>query len=70
MEHYRFVKPYDMGDWQVSEGIELSIINGVVYYEGGILMDIYQAPFLRLVDREKKTGFNYLRPYKPVYNKV
>lgn len=70
MENYHFVKEFDAGGFVVPEGTDLSIVNGVVYYNGGILMDIYQNQFRKLVVIEKKNGWNYLRPYKPLYNKV
>ena len=70
MENYRFVKEYDAGGFVVPEGTDLTIVNGLVYYNGGILMDMYQHLFRKLVETEKRNVWVYLRPYKPVYNKV
>ena len=70
MENYRFVKPYEMDGGTIAEGTTLAVVNGVVYYENGIVMDMFQGAFLNLIAKEKKTGWNYLRPYRPIYNKV
>ena len=70
MENYKFVKSYEMPQGTVPVGSTLLLLNGVIYFDNGMVPETYQAAFINLINREKKSGFNYLRPYTPLFNNV
>ena len=54
MENYKFVKPYEMPQGTVPVGSTLLLMNGVIYYDNGMVPETYQAAFSNLIAREKK----------------
>ncbi len=70
MKRYYFFKPYKIGENTVPAGTDLSVVNGVIYYNEGMVDDYYQGVFGRLIAKEERFGFDILRPRQQVYNKV
>ena len=70
MESYRFIKAYPMDSGTIPVGTTLAVVNGVVYYENGMVMDTFQRAFVNLINKEKRNGWYYLKPYTPIFNKV
>ena len=69
VEKYVFKKEWGFGNMAVPVGMEISVVHGCVYYNGGLLSAEYQQTFLRLIESEKRKGFQYLKPDMPIHNK-
>lgn len=69
VERYVFRKDFGMGNMEVPAGTEISKTHGCIYYNGGLLSPEFQNVFKTLIEREKRQGWNYLKPDMPVYNK-
>ena len=60
---YTLVKDIPLGgDEKIKAGTSIYLTEGVFYLEGGVLDEGFQEDFKRLLERETKHGFNYLRP--------
>ena len=58
MENYKFVKSYEMPQGTVPVGSTLLLLNGVIYFDNGMVPETYQAAFINLIKREKKCKLN------------
>ena len=60
---YTLVKDIPLGgDEKIKAGTSIYLTEGVFYMEGGLLDEDYQQDFAKLLERETRYGFNYLRP--------
>lgn len=68
MVHKRFVfqKPYNMNGGIIQIGSELVVVNGIIYYNGGMLEPVYQIEFKDLIMKELKKPY-YLKQL-PIIN--
>ena len=48
MENYKFIKPYEMPQGTVPVGSTLLLMNGVVYFDNGMVPETYQAAFITM----------------------
>jgi hypothetical protein len=69
-KRYIVVKEIVDGDGKIPVGTQLDIVRGVVYMNGGMLDTYFQGYFGRLIEREEENGFKYLKPEKPVKDKI
>ena len=60
--------PLGGGD-SIRVNTEIDRIHGNFYMDGGLLPLDFQQDFTKLVEREMKTGWKYLRPNNPVVGK-
>ncbi len=64
------VKPIPLGGGDsIRVNTEIDRIHGNFYMDGGLLPLDFQQDFTKLVEREMKTGWKYLRPNNPVVGK-
>ena len=70
MENYKFVKPYQMPEGTIPVGSTLLLQNGGIFFDNGMVPETYQVAFSNLINKEKKFGWNYLRPYTQLFNKA
>ena len=60
---YTLVKDIPLGgDEKIKAGTSIYLTDGVFYMEGGLLDQDFQEDFRKLLERETRNGFNYLRP--------
>ena len=60
---YTLVKDIPLGgDDKIKAGTSIYLTEGVFYMEGGLLDQSFQEDFRRLLEKETKYGYNYLRP--------
>ena len=72
MEDGRFVvvKPIPLGGGEsIRINTEIDRIHGNFYMDGGLLPLDFQKDFTKLIEKEMKTGWKYLRPNNPVVGK-
>ena len=69
-KRYRFVKEYKKSETEkIPVGSEVTIMNGRVYFNGGMTTPLFTKFFLDLIELEKKNS-NYLKEVPIPYNKV
>lgn len=60
---YTLIKDIPLGgDDKIKAGTSIYLTEGVFYMEGGLLDQDFQEDFKRLLEREQRYGYNYLRP--------
>lgn len=72
MEQKRFVfiKPYHVeGLGTLAEGSEITIVHGVVYFNGG-MCSAYHGRILYDIINNEKLKLNYLKEVNIIYNKI
>lgn len=70
METYEFIKDYTCSLGTITSGDgELTVINDVIYYNGGLLAPDMQSFFKNLIKKENENP-EYLKKLKMVYNKL
>lgn len=68
-KRFRFIKPYKAFDGIIEPGNELTVLNGAIYYNGGMLEPSFYNEFKELIQTEMKKQ-HYLREVPIPYNKV
>lgn len=67
---YRFIKEYKKSETEkIPVGSEITVMNGRVYFNGGMTTPLFTKFFLDLIEAEKDHQ-NYLREVPIPYNKV
>lgn len=66
---YVFIKDWKTPDGVIPAGSDLTLVHGCVYFNGGLQSQYYAAQFMKLINLEEKSGFNYLKPVQLIYNK-
>ena len=67
---YRFMKPVQCADGVLKPGDEITIINGRVYFNGGMVMPAFYDFLMGLIKRcETDPNFTALRRVPIPYNK-
>lgn len=69
-KRYKFVKTLKLEDGEIPAGSEITILNDVVYFNGGMVQPYFRNLFLDLLEFEMVKGFNYLREIPIPYNKL
>lgn len=60
---YTLVKDIPLGGGEkIKAGTSIYLTEGVFYMEGGLLDQDFQEDFRRLLEREERSGYKYLRP--------
>lgn len=68
-KRFRFVKPYKTFDGTIQPGAELTVLNSIIYYNGGMISPAFYDEFKELILKEMKKQ-HYLREVPIPYNKV
>lgn len=68
-KRFRFVKPYRSFDGTIGTGNELTVMNGTIYYNGGMLQPGFYDEFKELIQKEMKKP-HYLKQVPIPYNKL
>lgn len=70
----RFIVVKDVGiegfDQKIKKGSELTIMNSTIYFNGGMVDNMFYDIFLDLINQELNNGFNFLKEVPIPYNKV
>lgn len=70
----RFVVVKDVGiegfDQQIKKDSELTIMNGTIYFNGGMVDNMFYDIFRDLIEQELHDGFNFLKEVPIPYNKA
>lgn len=69
-EQYTFVKDWVCPQGTIKAGNTIYVTHGCVYFNGGLQGNVFAEMFFRLINQEKKSGFNYLKPERLIYNKI
>lgn len=69
-EKYIFVKELKNEIVNVPIGSDISVINGNILLNGGLLTPVWQTNFRRFIEKERENGWNYIKPVKPIFNKI
>lgn len=67
---YRFVKPLSVKEGNFRVNDEITILDGRIYFNGGMVMPTYYNLLSELIEYETNEGFNYLRQVPIPYNKI
>ena len=68
-KRFRFVRPYRSIDGTIDAGNELTVLNGTIYYNGGMLGPAFFEEFKQLIVDEMKKP-HYLKEVPIPYNKI
>ena len=70
----RFIVIKDVGvegfDQPIKKGSELTIMNDTIYFNGGMVDNMFYDIFRDLIDQELRDGFRFLKEIPIPYNKV
>ena len=70
----RFIVIKDVGvegfDQPIKKGSELTIMNDTIYFNGGMVDNMFYDIFRDLIDQELRDGFHFLNEKTIPYNKV
>lgn len=69
-KRFRFVKEFTQPEGTFKVGDEVTIYEGRVWFNGGMLQPTYRDLLMDLVEYESNEGWNYLREVPIPYNKV
>ena len=70
----RFIVIKDVGvegiERPIKKGSELTIMNDTIYFNGGMVDNMFYDIFRDLIDQELRDGFHFLKEIPIPYNKV
>lgn len=70
----RFIVIKDVGvegfGQPIKKGSELTIMNDTIYFNGGMVDNMFYDIFRDLIDQEFREGFHFLKEIPIPYNKV
>lgn len=66
-KRFKFVKPFDCRLGHIDAGRELTVYDGQILFDGGLIEPQYYEFFKELIKKEMETP-NYLREYNFVTN--
>lgn len=69
-KRFKFVKELKQPEGTFKEGDEVTIMEGRVWYNNGMVQPTYRDLLMDLVEYESINGWNYLREIPIPYNKV
>lgn len=69
-KRFKFVKDFTQPEGTCKAGDEITIMEGRVWFNSGMVSPTYRDLFMDLVEYESNEGWNYLREIPIPYNKI
>ena len=69
-KRFRFVKELKLPEGTFKVGDEITIMEGHVWFNNGMVQPVYRDLLMDLVEYESNEGWNYLREVPIPYNKA
>ena len=69
-KRFRFVKELKLPEGAFKVGDEVTIMEGRVWFNNGMVQPVYRDLLMDLVEYESNEGWNYLREVPIPYNKA
>ena len=66
---FKFIRPYKSVEGTIEPGNEIRVLNGTIYYNGGMLHPGFYEEFRTLIEKEMIKP-HYLKEVPIPYNKV